>query len=190
MPPGWAAEHFVPGGLSSGEGIIWAVRDPIPSRDKKSGEESRDRPRRRGQAPARRRGRVRQRPAPVRADRQHALQHAPELLGPRHGPGADQELPAKATGAHRLCRRAHHAGRAPPLSRPHRARQRLRQPAPPRLREAVAAAAVRRVPLRRTYGPPRRHREGAPCSRARRPASGGSASRCRRRICGRPPTRR
>ena len=29
----------MPGGLSSGEGIIWAVRDPIISRDKKTGEE-------------------------------------------------------------------------------------------------------------------------------------------------------
>jgi hypothetical protein len=35
--PEWVAEHFVPGGLSSGEGIIWAVRDPVSERDKKTG---------------------------------------------------------------------------------------------------------------------------------------------------------
>ena len=40
QPPGWTTEHFVPGGLSSGEGIIWAVRDPVTSCDRKTGEET------------------------------------------------------------------------------------------------------------------------------------------------------
>ena len=177
QPPGWTAEHFVPGGLSSGEGIIWAVRDPVISRDKKTGEETETDP-----------GVRDKRLLVVEAEFATVLRQFERVgntlsatlrslwdRGDR--PVPDQEQPGQDDGRACLRHRAHHPGRTAPLSRPHRARERLRQPPAPRLCEAVPAAAVRRRAPRRITRPAGRTRACPSGRMLPAPVSGGCASR-------------
>jgi hypothetical protein len=75
-------ESRVLSGLSSGEGLIWAVRDPVESREKVK---ERGKPVRPGTG-------VRQRPQANRAHREHALGSHPASLGRGEPAHPDQEL--------------------------------------------------------------------------------------------------
>ena len=142
-------------GLSSGEGLIAEVRDPLDRQRHH---------RARRQATARPRAGVRAGDEGPRARGEHPLARRSQQLGRQTPAIAGPQRAAARQRSARRDRRAHHQGRAAALPQRHRARQRLLQPLPAHRRAPQQAAAIRRQPRRHRAQPaqtPAHHRAPA-----------------------------
>ena len=151
VDPVWAARR-VTTGLSSGEGLVYHVRDarqeslPVRERGRVVGhEDGRGGRRRAGQAPPGDRARARRRAAGHRARGEHPLGPDSPGVGRRRPRDAHEAQPPPSHRRPREPHRPHHRGGGAALPHRDRAGQRLRQPVPLAPRPAVQGAPRRRA---------------------------------------------
>lgn len=156
----WVQDRMT-GGLSSGEGLIWGVRDPIEKQEAIRGKGKKIE------------GYQTVVDDPGVTDKRLMVMDHPASMGQREHPHADEEQPRQGDGRPYLHHRTYHEAGVAPLPRRHREGERIRQPLPLGLREAVEV-------------PPQGRKAAGPDSLHLPPRGGGGlraeAGRCPRRM--------